>query len=434
MLENASRNAVVVTGLGPVTAIGNGKDAVWDSVMAGRSGTRLVDYPWIRERRFRCRVGAPATLPAPENFLCTESELKYFDPATQFALAAANLALTDAGLSFSLVDAKRSRFCIDNIDPTRIGVVLGTGIGGLNTIEWSHRIWVLGEPTTGLFRYSLPMLIPNAIPAQVAMKFGLQGENKAVATACAAGTMALGDGFRLVRDGELDLVLAGGVEKVLGNVDGYGLIGFDMLHTLSTRNHDPQGASRPFDFDRDGFVMGEGAGLLVLERREHAEARGARIYCEIAGYAANSDAYSMMQLEPSGVQIVRVMKRALASAQLSIDDVGYVNAHGTATKLNDATEAKALHQVFGRKIFDVLVNSTKAMTGHAIGAAGGIEGIITALSLYNQRVHACVNLATPDPECELNLPRETAPLPPLAALSNSFAFGGHNASLVLVPA
>ena len=434
MREGSSRNAVVVTGLGPVTAIGNGKDAVWDSVMAGRSGTRLVDFSWLRERGFKCRVGAPATSPEPSEFLSTDQEAKYFDPSTQFALAAAKLALTDAGFTFSLIDEKRSRYRITDLDPTRIGVVLGTDIGGLNTIEWSHRIWVLGEPSTGLFRYSLPMLIPNALAAQVAIKFGLLGENKAVTTACAAGTMALGDAYRLVRDGELDLVLAGGVEKVLADVDGYGLIGFDMLRTLSTRNHDPSGASRPFDTERDGFVMGEGAGLLVLERREHAEARGATIYCEIAGYAANSDAYSMMQLEPSGAQIQRVMQRALTSAGLSPDDIGYVNAHGTATRLNDVTESKALHHVFGRKIIDVLVNSTKAMTGHAIGAAGGIEAIVTALSLHNRCVHRCVNLDTPDPECDLNFPRQSTPIPPLAALSNSFGFGGHNASLVLRPA
>ncbi len=430
----SAHNAVVVTGVGPVTAIGNGKEAVWESVMAGRSGTRLVEFSWLRERGFKTRVGAPATPPAAAEFLATDQEAKYFDPATQFALAAAKLALSDAGFTFSLFDEKRSRYRIDGLDPTRIGVVLGTGIGGLTTIEWSHRIWVLGQPSTGLFRYSLPMLIPNALPGQVAIKFGLLGENKAVTTACAAGTMALGDAYRLVRDGELDLVLAGGVEKVLADVDGYGLIGFDMLRTLSTRNHDPAGASRPFDADRDGFVMGEGAGLLVLERREHAEARGARIYCEVAGYAANSDAYSMMQLEPSGEQIQRVMQRALATAGLSAADIGYVNAHGTATRLNDSTESKALHQVFGRKIVDVLVNSTKAMTGHAIGAAGGIEAIITALSLYNRRIHRCVNLDTPDPECDLNLPRESTVLAPLAALSNSFGFGGHNATLVLRPA
>jgi 3-oxoacyl-[acyl-carrier-protein] synthase II len=221
------------------------------------------------------------------------------------------------------------------------------------------------------------------------------------------------------------------VDRTLSDYDGYGMVGFDLLRTLSTRNSDPETASRPFDADRDGFVLGDGAGVVILEREEHARARGARIYAEIAGYACTCDAHSMMQLHPSGDQMVRVMEMAIASSGLSRDDFLYVNAHGTSTRLNDPQEAKALHRVFGTRIKDVLVNSTKAMTGHCIGASGAIEAITTALSLARGLVHRCVNLETPDPECDLALPRENRGLRPMAALSNSFGFGGHNATLVL---
>jgi 3-oxoacyl-[acyl-carrier-protein] synthase II len=425
---------VVVTGLGPITSIGNGKKTFWDALLAGRSGTRLMEFGWVVDRAFKSMVGAPAIPVGPQDSLCTEEEATRIDPVALLALAAARLALLDAGLALTITDHKRNRYRVDGIDPRRIGTILGTGIGGLSTTEKSHGKWHLRQPLTGVTRFSLPMLIPNAVSGQVAIKFGLRGENKVVATACAAGTMAIGDAYRVIRDGELDIVVTGGAEKLLADSDGFGLIGFELLHTLSTRNHDPAGASRPFDLDRDGFVMGEGAGVLILERRDHAEARGAHIYCEVAGYSANSDAFSMVQLEPSGESIVDVIRLALRCADLSVDDIGYVNAHGTATRTNDVTEAKALRRVFGDRIANVLVNSTKAMTGHSIGAAGGIEAIVTALSLSHQRVHACVNLDRPDPECDLNLPRGVTALTRLAALSNSFGFGGHNASLVLRPA
>ncbi len=422
---------VAVTGLGPITSIGSGVEPFWEAIVAGRSGARTVEYDWIHGHPFKSRVGAPVAEPDPASFGLSGREAQLLDPTSRFALAAAALALEDAGLGTVPVDDKGRELRVAGIDPTRAGVIIGTGIGGLCTLEKSHRVWVLGEPITGALRYALPMLIPNALPAQVAIRYGFRGECKAVVTACASGTMALGDAYRLIRDGELDLAVAGGVEKTLSDVDGYGLLGFDLLRTLSTRNHEPERASRPFDADRDGFVLGEGAGLLVLEREEHARARGARVHARVAGYASTCDAYSMMQIEPSGDQMVRVMERALASAGVARGEVGYVNAHGTSTRLNDALEAKALHRTFGKRVFDVLVNSTKSMIGHAIGAAGGIEAIVTVLSLSRGLVHRCVNLENPDPECDLALPRENHPLRAGAALTNSFAFGGHNATLVL---
>ena len=246
--------------------------------------------------------------------------------------------------------------------------------------------------------------------------------------------MAIGDAYRLVRDGELDVCVTGGSERILDDIDGYGMLGFELLRTLSTRNDEPERASRPFDQDRDGFVMGEGAGILVLGSAEHAKARGARIYARVMGYASTCDAHSMMQLSPEPEQIVRVMTKALRAADLAPDDVGYVNAHGTSTRLNDPTEAKALHKVFGKRVWDVFVNSTKSMTGHCIGAAGGIETSVAALSLCRGMLHRCVNLDRPDPACDLALPTENTPIRDRAALSNSFGFGGHNATLVLGPA
>jgi 3-oxoacyl-[acyl-carrier-protein] synthase II len=422
---------VVVTGLGPITSIGSGVEPFWEAIVAGRSGGRTVEFDWIHGHPFKSRVGAPVAEPDPASFGLSGREAQLLDPTSRYALAAAALALRDAGLAAVPVDEKGRELKVAGIDPTRAGVILGTGIGGLCTLEKSHRVWVRGEPITGALRYSLPMLIPNALPAQVAIRYGFRGECKAVVTACASGTMALGDAYRLIRDGELDLVLAGGVEKTLSDVDGYGLLGFDLLRTLSTRNHEPERASRPFDADRDGFVLGEGAGLLVLERGEHARGRGARILARVLGYASTCDAYSMMQIAPGGDQMVRVMERAMVSAGVSRDEIGYVNAHGTSTRANDALEAKALHRTFGKRVFDVLVNSTKSMTGHAIGAAGGIEAIVTVLSLSRGLVHRCVNLDNPDPECDLALPRENREFKAGAALTNSFAFGGHNATLVL---
>jgi len=422
---------VVVTGLGPVTSIGAGVEPFWESILAGRSGARTVEFDWIRGRSFKSRVGAPVPDPDPAACGLTEREAQLLDPVSRYALAAAAMAIEDAGLRTVAVDEKGRELRIEGVDAVRAGVLVGTGIGGLCTLEKSHRAWVRGEPITGALRYSLPMLIPNALPAQVAIRYGLRGECKAVVSACASGTMALGDAYRLIRDGELDLAIAGGVEKTLSDVDGYGLLGFDLLRTLSTRNHEPERASRPFDADRDGFVLGEGAGLLVLERGERARARGARIYARIAGYASTCDAHSMMQMEPSGDMMVRVMEQAILAAAVSKEDVGYVNAHGTSTRLNDVQEAKALRRVFGSRVYDVLVNSTKAMTGHGIGAAGGIEAIATVLSLARGVVHRCVNLDNPDPECDLALPRENRPVRATVALSNSFAFGGHNATLVL---
>ncbi len=431
-MAQRAEHAVVVTGVGPIAANGRGREDFWRAALAGRTGTRRLTFDWSSSPPFKCLVGAPVEPPAPAEALLTAAEARLLDPVTILALAAARMALEDAGFRPELVDEKKNRYALPGIDPERAGTVIGTGIGGISSVESSHTQWLEERAIKGRLRYAVPMLIPNAPAGQVAIKFGLRGECKAVTTACAAGTMAIGDAFRLVRHGELDLVVTGGVEKALGDVDGFSLIGFDVLRTVSRRNDDPEHASRPFDRDRDGFVMADGAGILVLEREEHARARGARILARVTGYAATCDAHSMMALAPDGEQITRVMRRALEDADRAPSDVVYVNAHGTATRLNDPSEARAIRRALGSAADDIRVSSTKAMTGHAIGGSGGLEAIVTALSLAEGVVHRCVNLENVDPECDLvPLPRENARIEPGVALSNSFGFGGHNACLAL---
>ena len=421
---------MVITGLGPVTSIGQRREPFWDAILAGRRGTRsLAGSP--AHRGFKSLVGAPVSEPTAEECRVTAKEATLLDPLTRMALAATALALDDAGLEAVETGDRRNTYEIPAIDRSRFGVIIGTGIGGLSTVEASHARHSRGENLRGTMRYSLPMLIPNAVPAQIAIKYRLGGECKVLGTACAAGSMAIGDAFRLIRDGELDAALAGGADRVLSTTNGYGFLGFDLLNTMSRRNDDPGHASRPFDADRDGFVIGDGAAVLVLEREAHARARGARIWARILGYGTTCDAHSMLQLEPSGDAIVRCMERAIHSADVSPTDIGYVNAHGTATRINDPTECRAIRRVFGNAVDDIRVNSTKAMTGHTIGASGGIEAIVTSLTLATGTVHACVNLDSPDPECDVPLPRKNEDARPAVALSNSFGFGGHNASLVL---
>lgn len=419
-----ARHAVVVTGLGPITSIGRGIEDFWHAIERGASGGRRVSFPWLAGRAFRSRVGAPVDDPGFSELGLTPREADLLDPASRFALAAASMALADAGL---LTDGR-----VEGVDPERAGVVIGTGIGGLCSMERSHRAWVLGEPFSGTLRYSLPMLIPNALAAQVAIRHGLRGECKAVTTACAAGTMAIGDAFRLVRDGAVDVAVAGGVEKTLSDVDGYGLLGFDILRTLSTRNEDPERASRPFDADRDGFVLGEGAGLVVLEREEHARARGARVHARILGYAATCDAHSMMQPEPGGDQIVRAMREALRDADLAPADVGYVNAHGTATRVGDVAESHATRAVFGER---VPVSTLKGHMGHTLGACGALEAWMTLAMLREGWVAPTLNLESPAADCaSLDYVRgDPRDLEVEIAVSNNFAFGGVNTSLVFRP-
>jgi 3-oxoacyl-[acyl-carrier-protein] synthase II len=431
-MTTRSTPRVVVTGLGLVTSIGIGRAEFQEASLSGRSGGRALDFPWlVSGPRFTTRIGAPVTGFRASDFEIGEREADLLDPVSQYAIAGTLLALRDAGFTLSEGGSRGRGYRVVGIEPERLAVILGTGIGGLQTIEESHRRWN-ETPDSVMRRYYLPMLIPNAAAAQVAIRFEAKGECKAVATACASGTMAAGDAFRAIRAGDCDVAIAGGADAILSDRDGYGLKGFDLLRAMSTRNGDPARASRPFDAARDGFVLSEGAGILVLEREEFARARGARVYAEVLGYGTNCDAYHMLMLDPEARSIVRLMTELVRRAGIDPKDVGYINAHGTSTPSNDRTETLAIKRAFGDHAYDLLVSSTKSMTGHSIGAAGGIEAAATALALHTGIVPPTINQETPDPECDLNyVPNRPVERRVDVAISNSFGFGGHNAALLL---
>jgi 3-oxoacyl-[acyl-carrier-protein] synthase II len=414
---------VVVTGIGVVSAIGVTREEFWQACLDGRSGTRLLDSSWITETGLATRIAATIDDYDGEKAGVEAKHARVLDRNTLFALGAAREALEDAGLTAE---------ALDDLGRDRVATAVGSGIGGITSLESSHALWREKRSKTPIKRYSLPMLIPNAPAAQVAIRFGAKGECTAISTACAAGTMALGDAWRILGRGEADVVIAGGADGAAGDHDGYGMLGFDRLRTLSTRNDDPEGASRPFDRDRDGFVLGEGAGILVLEREEHARARGARPYAAVIGYASNCDAHSMMQLDETGESIRRLIDAAVRSAGISHGDVDYISAHGTSTQLNDRIEAKALRMALGSRCDDIPVTALKSMTGHAVGASGPLEAAAAALSLDRGVLTPTINYETPDPECDVNVVANR----PLerrvgVCLKLSYGFGGHNACLVL---
>ena len=428
-----SPRSVVVTGLGAVSPIGLDVPSYWSSLLAGRTGTRRLDFPWLDEEEFKCLVGAPVTGFDLGALGFPDRDLKLMDRACHYAIAATAEALQDAGFELVRRSGRTTRFEVRGLDPERCATQVGSGVGGLSSFETVHRRWVVkgSFKGSGFLKFGLPMLIPNAPAAQVAIAFGLQGECSAAPTACAAGTMAIGDAFRLIRSGEADAAVAGGAECVLSDLDGLGLVGFDNLRVLSSRNHDGEHASRPFDVDRDGFVLGEGAGLLVLEAGEHAAARGARVLAEVLSYSATCDAHSMLQPHPGGEMVARALRQAVENAGLSPSEIQYVNCHGTGTPAGDPIEAAAIRRVFGSGSGAPFVSATKSMTGHCIGASGGLEAIATVLSLRDGRIHQTQNLERVAEGCELRHVKDEPQRAELEhALSASYGFGGHDSALV----
>ena len=426
---------VVITGIGVVSSIGKTRRDFWESCLAGRSGAALLDNPWVVNTDLATKFAAPIRDFDPVAAGVPAREVSILDRTTWFALAAGHEALADAGFGLPPRSEVPGRFAVDGVEASRLAVIVGTGIGGLSTFESAHTTWIEARSKTPSKRYSLVMLIPNAASGQLAIRFGARGECKTVVTACAAGTMAVGDAWRLLRSGEADVALAGGVDGAAGDPDAFALLGFDRLKTLSTRNDAPERASRPFDRGRDGFVLGEGAGLLVLERESHARARGATPYAAITGYASNADAMSMMQLDETGGSIVAVGSLALRSAGREASEVDHVSAHGTSTVQNDRVEARSFHRLFGERTGGVSVTALKSMTGHAIGASGALELAALSMGLKDGVLTPTINYEVPDPECDLdvvaNRPRAARPK---LALKFSYGFGGHNACLVLEPA
>ena len=425
---------VLITGIGVVSAIGHTRAQFWESCLAGRSGAVLLDNPWVVGTDITTKIGCPVRGFDPLEAGVAPREVSILDRTTWFALAAGHEALIDTGLTLTPRADVKGRFRVDGVDPLRFGTSMGTGIGGLTTFEASHGAWRENRSKGSMKRYSLVMLIPNAAAGHLSIRFGAKGECKTITTACAAGTMAIGDAWRMLSRGEADVALAGGAEGAAADIDAFALLGFDRLKTLSTRNEAPQQASRPFDRDRDGFVLSEGAAVLVLEREAFARARGARAYAAITGYASNADAESMMQLDESGTTIVALGRAALASAGRRPEDVMHISAHGTSTVQNDRTEARAFRTLLEGRADDVPVTALKSMTGHAIGASGALETAALVMGLRDGVLTPTINYELPDPECDLDVVANVLrKAQPGLALKFSYGFGGHNACLAVEP-
>jgi 3-oxoacyl-[acyl-carrier-protein] synthase II len=406
---------VVVTGIGLVTPLGNNMEDSWAGLVAGKSGagpiTRFDASKYATH--FACEVKGWDSSP----FL-DKREVKHLDRFLHYAVGAGLMAMEDAGFSDRRVPAG---------DEERWGVYVGAGLGGVSTIETTHLAVAAKGPRHGFSPYFVVDIIINMAPGLLSIKTGAQGPNMSHVSACSTGAHSIGEAARVIRWGDADVMLAGGTEATI-TILGVG--GFNASRALSTRNEDPQRASRPFDKERDGFVIAEGAGVVLLEELEHAKKRGARIYAELIGYAANSDAFHVTQPAPTGAQ--RCMRRALADAKVPLDAIGYINAHGTSTAINDRNETAAIKAVFGDHARKLAVSSTKSMTGHMLGAAGGVEAGITALAIHRKVLPPTINQEHPDPECDLDyVPNHAREAAVDVALSNSFGFGGTNAALVL---
>ena len=407
------RKRVVVTGLGAVTPIGIGKENFWNALIAGQNGIRKITS--FDDAQVSVQIAGEVPDFDPAQFI-DKKELKRMDRFTQFALAAARLALEDSKLD------------VEKIDSDRAGVFVGTGIGGMDTLHNQYEK-LFGKGASRISPFFIPMAITNMAAGNVAIAFKLQGPCECIVTACASGTNAIGDAFHLIQRGDADIMLAGGAEAAISPA---GVAGFAAMKALcSDHNDDPAHASRPFDKNRSGFVMGEGAGIILLESLEHAQARGAHIYAEIVGYGRNDDAYHITTPAPGGVTQAKCMKLALDDAGLKPEDISYINAHGTSTQFNDKGETQAIKNLFGEHAYKIPVSSTKSMTGHMLGAVGGVEAVATVLSVEKNIVHPTINYETPDEGLDLNyVPNVAQEHEVNAAISNSFGFGGHNACVV----
>ncbi|MBI2827401.1 MAG: beta-ketoacyl-ACP synthase II [Planctomycetia bacterium] len=407
------KRRVVVTGLGVVTSLSCRVDDLWQRICQGESGVRPLTS--FDTSAFKVKFGGEIQDWTTDGYISAK-DAKRLDRFTQFAMVAGIDAVNDSGLDFT----KEDQF--------RCGVILGSGIGGLNEIETQHsRLLEKGPDKVSAF--TIPKLMVNAACGHVSIQYGLRGPSAAVATACASATNAIGDAFKAIQYNDADVMVTGGTEAALTPM---GISGFANMRALSELNEDPPRASRPFDRDRDGFVLSEGAGLLVLEELEHAKARGARIYAELLGYGTSADAGHITQPDEHGTGAAKAMVRALADGQVSVSDITYINAHGTSTPLGDQAETAAMKSVFQEHAKEVSISSTKSQLGHLLGASGGVELVLTVLALRRSVIPPTINYGTPDPKCDLdytpNQPRERKIT---AAMSNSFGFGGHNASVIV---
>ncbi len=407
------KRRVVITGLGIVSPIGNGKDNYWQALQSGRSG--VTEITSFDASAYTSRIAGVV-----QNFDLTpymsKKDIKRSDRFTQFAVVAARMAFEDSGLDSA------------TMDPYRAGSIIGSGIGGIHTIEKEHQVLIKDGPSR-VSPFFIPMIIVNMASGMVGINLGLKGPNSCSVTACASGNHCIGEALRIIQHGYAEIMFAGGSEAAISPM---GIGGFCAARALSTRNDDPKKASRPFDAQRNGFVMAEGSGIILLEEYEHAKQRGAEIYAEVIGYGMSCDAYHMTAPNPNGEGAIRCMQETLKDASINPEDVAYINAHGTSTMLNDAMETKAIKAVFGERAKKIAISSTKSMTGHMLGAAGGAELAATVLSLSNNLVAPTINYEYPDPNCDLDyVPNKAREVEIDIAISNSFGFGGHNATIAI---
>jgi 3-oxoacyl-[acyl-carrier-protein] synthase II len=404
---------VVITGLGAVTPLGNDVETFWANLKNGVSGIHQIEA--FDTSQHDCKIAGEVRGFEPKRYFKNPKNLRRTDRFAQLAMAAARMALDDGGIDLNKV--RRDRF----------GVIVSSGIGGLKTLEDQYRILLTKGPSRNS-PFTIPMLISNMASGLISMEYGLQGPNLCIVTACATSNNAIGESWRTIKFGDADIFLAGGSEAAIVPI---GLAGFAAMKALSLRNDEPERASRPFDRDRDGFVMGEGAGVVVVEELEHAKKRGAKIYCEVAGYGLSADAFHMTAPPPEGEGAARAMQLALEHARLATSDVDYINAHATSTGLGDISETRAIKTVFGERADQVPISATKSMTGHLLGGAGAVEMAVCALTIRDSVIPPTTNLENPDPECDLDYTPNTAREKKVrVALNNSFGFGGHNATLV----
>ena len=404
---------VVITGMGTITPIGNNLNDFWDGMLKGRNGVGLITK--FDTTNFETKFAAEVKDFRPENYL-DKKIIRRLDLFTRYSIVAAEMALKDSEIN------------LEKVNKEMFGVIYGSGIGGMDTLQQQHFIYFEDKSPKRISPFFVPMMISDMAAGQISIRFGLKGPNYATTSACATASHAIADAFMLIQRGSVDLMMCGGSEAAITELS---IGGFNAMHALSTWNERYLEASRPFDIERNGFVMGEGAGALILEELGHAIKRNAKIYCEIAGVGLTGDAYHITAPAPGGEGAVRAMKEAIRDAGVSIADVDYINAHGTSTQYNDITETQAIKTCFGDHAYQLVISSTKSMTGHLLGAAGGVEAIATVMAVINNIVPPTINLTKPDPECYLNysllVPTEKTIN---CAISNTFGFGGHNASLL----
>ncbi len=408
-----TKRRVVVTGMGAVTPIGIGLSDFWEGLISGRNGVAPITK--FDTEKFDTRFAAEIKNFDAGNYL-EKKEARRLDPFNQFALATSIMAMQDSGLDKNGVDMEK------------FGVIYGSGIGGMITLEKQHWLYFENRDPHKISPFFVPMMISDMAAGQISIKFGLKGPNYATTSACATASHAIADAFILIQRGSADLMMCGGSEAAITEM---AIGGFNAMRALSTWNDRYAEASRPFDVERNGFVMGEGAGTLILEEYEHAKARGAKIYAEIAGIGLTGDAYHITAPSPEGEGASRSMKAAMKDADVQPEDIDYINAHGTSTPYNDVTETRAIKSTFGDHAYELVVSSTKSMTGHLLGAAGGVEAIATVLSIINEKIPPTINLDNPDPECDLDYSAKKLTEKKIKfAISNTFGFGGHNASIL----